>query len=215
MSATESDPDGDAPSRRPPRPFRVGSEFTSVEPAPSKLRQPAMIEGLTIAVGRLRRGVAALKAENHQLRAELAQASSRLGDDPAVQAAGELAEIALPTGPRAPGAARMVIAHCITGLVTPRVLDVATLLGSELVTNSVRQGQLAEHDTVLLRIHLTLDVLRLEVENTGTAGTVAARQPDRQNGGGGFGLVLVDLLATRWGVHRRDGTTVWCEVGRA
>jgi anti-sigma regulatory factor (Ser/Thr protein kinase) len=181
----------------------------------SKPPQPATIEGLTIAVDRLRRGVVALKAENHQLRAELAKASSRPGDDPAVQAAGELAEIALPTGPRAPGAARMVIAHCITRLVAPRALDVATLLGSELVTNSVRHGQLAEHDTVLLRIQLTLDALRLEVQNTGTAGTVAARQPDRQDGGGGFGLVLVDLLATRWGVHRRHGTTVWCEVGRA
>ena len=147
-------------------------------------------------------------------RAELADVSSRAGDGRAVHQLGELGEFALPKGDRAPGAARMVIAHCITGLVTRRVLDDATLLVSELVTNSVRHGQLAEQDTVLLRIHLAADTLRLEIENSGTAGTVAAKPPDRQDAGGGFGLELVDLLATRWGVHRRHGTTVWFEMGR-
>ena len=30
----------------------------------------------------------------------------------------------------------------------------------------------------------------------------------------GFGLRLVDKLATRWGVERGDGTVVWFEVDR-
>jgi anti-sigma regulatory factor (Ser/Thr protein kinase) len=129
--------------------------------------------------------------------------------------AGELAEIALPLDRRAPGAARLSIAHCISGLVTPQILHDAELLASELVTNSLRHGQLTEHDTVLLRIYLAADTLRLEIQDAGIGGTVAARQPDRQDGGGGFGLTLLDLIASRWGVHRGHATTVWFEMGRA
>ena len=45
----------------------------------------------------------------------------------------------------------------------------------------------------------------------GPTGVVAPREPDRENGGG-FGLHLVDKLATRWGVNRTGGTHVWFEV---
>jgi anti-sigma regulatory factor (Ser/Thr protein kinase) len=169
-------------------------------------------------VGRLRRGAAALKAENHQLRAELAElqprSRRRSGDTP-VRALGELAEIALPTGSGAPGAARMVAAHCLTGLVAPRVLHDAELLVSELVTNSLDHGELGEHETVLVRIYLTAKTLRLEIEDAGTAGVVAANRSGRSTGRGGFGLELLDLLAARWGVNRDHGTIVWFEMGRA
>jgi hypothetical protein len=68
---------------------------------------------------------------------------------------------------------------------------------------------------VLVRIYLAAETLRLEIENAGTAGVVAANHSDRTAGRGGFGLDLVDLLATRWGVRRSRGTTVWFEMGRA
>ena len=85
-------------------------------------------------------------------------------------AVSELAAIALPVGSRAPGAARPVTAHRLTGLVAPRVLHDAELLVSELVTNGRAHGQLDEHDTVLVRIYVTARTLRLEIENAGTAG---------------------------------------------
>ena len=43
---------------------------------------------------------------------------------------------------------------------------------------------------------------------------VAPREPDREHGGG-FGLQLVDKIATRWGVNRTGGTQVWFEVDAA
>jgi Histidine kinase-like ATPase domain len=182
----------------------------------SDRRQEAKIEGLTVAVGRLRRGAEALKEENQQLRAELANmrpvAAGRGNGDTPVRELGGLAEVAVPAGPAAPGAARMVTAHCLAGLVAPRILYDAELLVSELVTNSVDHGELGEHDTVLVRIYLATETLRLEIENAGTAGVVAGNgSTDR----GGFGLELVDLLATRWGVKRGRNTVVWFELRRA
>ena len=128
---------------------------------------------------------------------------------------GRLAEVALPNGSRAPGAARLVIDHCLTGLVSQRVLPDAELLVSEVVTNSMRHGELGDGDTVVVRVYLAAETVRLEIENPGTAGVVAARPPGRRLRQDGFGLELVDRLAARWGVNRAGGTSVWFEMGRA
>jgi hypothetical protein len=197
MPATESTSNGGERSRR----------FARVPGA----ERDATIEGLTVALSRLRRGAAALKAENHQLRAEVAglhlATPGRRGGDAAVHELGRVAEIALPTGAGAPGAARMVVAHCLTGLVAQGVLENAELLASELVTNSVEHGELGDGDTVLVSVYLAADTLRLEIENPGTAGVVSSRHP-------GFGLDLVDRLAARWGVSRDRSTSVWFEMAR-
>jgi anti-sigma regulatory factor (Ser/Thr protein kinase) len=143
-----------------------------------------------------------------------AAAVHRDGDTP-TPSFGTLAEVVLPIGARSPGAARLVITHCLRGLVSQQTLKDAELLVSELVTNSVRHAELSDGDTLLVRVHLAADTLRLEIENPGTAGAVAARQPDRESGDGGFGLNLVALLAPRWGVSRSRSTTVWLETNRA
>ena len=177
------------------------------------------IEGLTMAVGKLRRGAAALKAENRELRAEIAalerKASGRRGGDAPMNELAALAEIALPAGPRAPGAARMIVDHCLSGLVTQRILRNAELRVSELVTNSLDHGELGAGDSVLIRIYLATDTLRLEIENPGTAGVVALGPPIRGSRPGGFGLDLVNLLAANWGVSRDRDTSVWFEMARA
>jgi len=202
MPATDSGSNGAAPSTlaaRPGDPDRT-------------------IERLTVAVGKLRRGAAALKAENRELRAEIAglehEAAGRRSDVP-IRDHTRLAEIALPPGPRAPGAARVVVDHCLRGLVTQRVLHDAELLVSELVTNSVDHGELGAGDSVLVTIYLATDGLRLEIQNPGVAGVVAASREGRESGQGGFGLDLVDLLASRWGVIRNANTSVWLEMARA
>ena len=139
----------------------------------------------------------------------------RRSDNAPVHPFGRLAEIALPTGSNAPGAARMVVAHCLTGLVSRQILLDAQLLVSEIVTNSVRHGELADGDSVLVRVFLAAESVRFEVVNRGTAGVVTARQPDQRPRGGGFGLELVNLLTASWGVRRNGGTNVWFEMGRA
>jgi anti-sigma regulatory factor (Ser/Thr protein kinase) len=177
------------------------------------------IDGLTVVLRKLRRGAAALKAENHQLRAEIAglrlAASDQQSGDAPSPALGKLAEIALPAGSSAPGAARTVVRHCLSGLTAHRILHDAELLVSELVTNSVVHGELGAGDTVLVTIYVAADALRFEIDNPGTAGAVARTRPVQQPRIGGFGLELVQLLAARWGVSRNRSTTIWFELGRA
>ena len=205
MSKTDS-PNGGAPASHATPATRDGERDT-------------VVEELTLALGRSRRGAAALKAENHALRAEISgrqpATPSRRGGDAAIHQFGKLAEIGFPTSPNAPGAARMVVAHCLTGLVSRHVLLDAQLLVSEIVTNSVRHGELSDGDTVLVRVYVAADSVRLEIVNRGTAGVVAARRPDHQSRGGGFGLDLVDRLTASWGVRRNGDTNVWFEMGRS
>jgi anti-sigma regulatory factor (Ser/Thr protein kinase) len=161
-------------------------------------------------------GLTAANRQHH--RAELSgaqpQPGARPSRDAAIRELGMLAEVVLPADAAAPGAARVVIAHCLGGLVAKRILGDTQLLGSELVTNSLQHGRLRDDDPVRLRVYLGAKALRLEVENPGTGGVVAAKSPDRQSGTGGFGLALVDQLAACWGVRRTHSTSVWFEMGR-
>ena len=91
------------------------------------------------------------------------------------------------------------------------LLEDARLLASELITNSLCHAGISEEASIRLAVQLRGGALRVEVRDPGTHGAVAPREPDRVNGGG-FGLHLVDQLATRWGVNRTGGTHVWFEV---
>jgi anti-sigma regulatory factor (Ser/Thr protein kinase) len=126
-----------------------------------------------------------------------------------------LDEIALPTGSSAPGAARMVVGRCLTGVVSQEIVRDAQLLVSEVVTNSLRHGELSDGDTVFVSVYVAADTVRFEIVNRGMAGAVTARHPDRHGRGGGFGLDLVDRLTASWGVRRNGDTNVWFEMARA
>jgi hypothetical protein len=56
-------------------------------------------------------------------------------------------------------------------------------------------------------------VLRVEVRDGG-AGFVPERRRERSEPGG-WGLMLVEGIADRWGVKRDPTTTVWFELPRA
>ena len=187
--------------------------------AGASVRREETVEALTVAFGQLRRGAAALKAENNHLRAEIealrSEANGRNTGGVSAPDVGQLAEIELPIGSLAPGAARMVIDHCVTGLVAPWILQDARLLGQRARHQQRLPGDLESGTTIVLRIDLTAKTLRLEVENAGTAGAVTSRSVGRREGDGGYGLELVELLSTRWGVSRDYDTSVWLEMGRA
>ena len=91
------------------------------------------------------------------------------------------------------------------------MLEDARLLASELITNSVRHPEFPEDASLRLAVQVSERAVRVEVRDPGTTGVVAPRVPDREFGGG-FGLQLVDMIATRWGVNRTGGTQVWFEV---
>jgi len=86
-------------------------------------------------------------------------------------------------------------------------LETALLVVTELVTNAVRHGQ----SRVTLALTLDDDRLLLEVADDGS-GVPQVRHPGWQ-AVGGRGLLLVEALATRWGVRRSGrGKVVWAEL---
>jgi anti-sigma regulatory factor (Ser/Thr protein kinase) len=94
------------------------------------------------------------------------------------------------------------------------VVHDALVVVSELVTNSVRHAERPDEAVLLLSAERFDDSVRLAVHDDGTTGHVAPR-PAETSGErlGGFGLQLVDRLATTWGVERDDGgTLVWARL---
>lgn len=125
----------------------------------------------------------------------------------------ERLELSVAPDPAASGTARAALGEWAAGWHVPtRVIEDMQLLVSELVTNSLRHAALSAGDAVHVVASIDDGALRLEVENPGMAGDVAARPPD-PDGGGGFGLQLVAALAERWGVVRDRTTRVWVEFG--
>ena len=177
-----------------------------------------MIDTLSEAVSTFRRGATALKAENAELRAEIARlgerrrspagAAGRLAD-------GDLIERVIALNTRAPGAARDFVVLCLERRVVASALDSAQLLASELVTNSFQHGGTAM-DEVVVSVELMPDWFRVGVQDSGSGAVIAARPADLV-AGGGFGLNLVQTLSERWGVERLagGGTQVWAQLPRA
>lgn len=133
--------------------------------------------------------------------------------DQTIAPASGLADVAIPLGIRAPRAAREIVARCLADRITQPALEIAQLLVSEMVSNSVRHSGVAYGEDVILRVQLGRDSCRLEVEDAGCEGTVAPRPPDPARSGG-LGLRLVESLSERWGVIRGSGgpTRVWAQV---
>lgn len=105
---------------------------------------------------------------------------------------------------RVPAAARRVasVRDALADLdLPPPLLDDAQLLVSELVTNSIRHAGLGPQDGVRIQAEWTGTRLRVDVWDR--AGTPApqlggAIRPDPGTESG-WGLYLVDSLASRWG----------------
>ena len=119
-------------------------------------------------------------------------------------------EISLRPAPTAPVEARTEVTERLAESLGKRALEDVRLLVTELITNALRHGSLNRGDRVSVRAEVDDGVVRIEVTDPGCAGPVALRSPGPR--GGGYGLYLVEQLARRWGVERRNGTTVWCEL---
>lgn len=172
-----------------------------------------MIDALVRAVGDLRKGVGALKAENAELRSERRRMHR---DDEEVAAArtparGSRVEEQISLGVNAPATARRVVAAALAERVPAAVIERAKLTISELVTNSVCHSGTCLGAHAVVRVELRDGCLRLEVEDPGQGGAVVRRT------GGGFGLQVVETLSERWGSERRAGGSlrVWAELSLA
>src|SRR4051794_297123 len=126
----------------------------------------------------------------------------------------ETLELVLVHGPNAPSAARGAVGGWLTGRVGAVVLDDLLLMISELVTNSVRHAGAGPDDVIRIHVHAVNGRLQLAVEDAGRNGNIA-RRPSNADDSSGFGLNIVDRLATEWGISHRGGTRVWAEMVNA
>ena len=86
---------------------------------------------------------------------------------------------------------------------------------SELVTNSVRHAGLDASEPVQLSVSVEGDTVRVAVRDPGP-GFKPPPAPSDPAHVGGWGLVLVEQLAERWGVeHDGEANVVWCELKAA
>jgi anti-sigma regulatory factor (Ser/Thr protein kinase) len=113
-------------------------------------------------------------------------------------------------GPRAPERARAGLQNRVSW-VTDETRKQVLLLASELVNNAVRHGGADEGDLLSIAVWPTDDGVGVEVTDSGNGFTPTGRNAPLEEPGG-WGLVLVETMSTRWGVTRDDRTRVWFEL---
>lgn len=119
-------------------------------------------------------------------------------------APGELRKT-FPANEHTPRAARDAVS-LIAGDIPTEALETARLLTTELVTNSVVHGP---PGIVGVFIEVARERLRIEISDAGDA-SPRLRPPGRD---GGYGLTLVEAVATRWDTARDgDRNVTWFEL---
>ena len=94
------------------------------------------------------------------------------------------------------------VRSALAGLPVPAsALEDARLLVSELVANSMRHARLSPNDTIRVAVEVENGRLRVDVIDGGRAGAAPVAGGIRPSPGAesGWGLYLVETLATRWG----------------
>ena len=115
------------------------------------------------------------------------------------------------SGPDAAVAARQAVLAS-NGALPASVRADVLLLVTELVTNAVRHAGVGPEQPVRVGLRRLPQRVRVEVTDPGSG---FARVHPRCNGdeSGGWGLLLVDRIADRWGAWpTASGTCVWFEV---
>lgn len=119
--------------------------------------------------------------------------------------------VALPIDIESARRARTLIESKLRDRLPGPVLSDVELLVSELVTNSLRHSD-APHSLHLdVSMRLSSECLHVEVEDPGTGAAIPVR-PKAGSGESGYGLFLVDRIASRWGADLGTTTCVWFEI---
>ncbi len=109
--------------------------------------------------------------------------------------------------PTSAGVARRFVGATLTSWGCANLIDVVSLLVSEVVTNAVLHAR----SDVVLHVVSGRHLVRVEVSDSSTTAPVI--RPHNDDAMSGRGLVLVDELASSWGVTTVDGgKVVWFEV---
>jgi anti-sigma regulatory factor (Ser/Thr protein kinase) len=121
-------------------------------------------------------------------------------------------EVDLARDPDSPAEARRALGE-VSDHLSPRRLEDAQLLVSELVTNAIRHAGLDDGDLIKLIVVAEDRSLRIEVCDPGHGFEVTEPDPDPARPSG-WGLYLVRELSDRWGVEHNAQTRVWFELDR-
>jgi len=118
--------------------------------------------------------------------------------------------VTLPATGRAAGLARQATRDALAAWQVAYLEETAVLLVSELVGNVLRHAR-ARALAMALYLDLEVSSLLIEVHDTD------AREPRPRTPGtleeSGFGFVLIEALAGKWGVRQTEiGKAVWVEL---
>ena len=114
--------------------------------------------------------------------------------------------------PEAGGAARRVLASFLADSHDAEA-EIAALLMTELINNSVEHSGAPERSIVRLDIAVSDDLIRIEVRDQGD-GFVPFGRTSGSPVDSHWGLHLIDELATSWGVSVEPPTLAWFELDR-
>ena len=117
------------------------------------------------------------------------------------------AHIRLPHSDRAPRLARAFVADRLQGWNLEALIEVASLVVSEVVTNAVVHAR----SDAELSLERTPTALKISVTDQGTGSPA----PSQLGPGieGGRGLMIVEKLSTSWGAEPTGaGNRVWAEL---
>jgi anti-sigma regulatory factor (Ser/Thr protein kinase) len=115
--------------------------------------------------------------------------------------------------PQAVPAARNALS-ALDGLIDEDARGKLRLLVTELLTNAVVHGSKRPTDSITMRVSVAADTIRVRVRDRGPG---LARKPKARRGqprSEGWGLLLVDRLADRWGVVA-EPNELWFELDLA
>jgi anti-sigma regulatory factor (Ser/Thr protein kinase) len=125
-------------------------------------------------------------------------------------AGGPRRRLVMAGGMQAPERARAWL-HNVARWLDREIEQTLALLISELVNNAVRHGGAGDGELIELELRATADGVGVEVSDPGPG--FAPRERERPlEEPGGWGLVLVDQMADRWGVTHDGRTHVWFEL---
>ena len=119
-------------------------------------------------------------------------------------------QLTLAATARAVGLARQATHEALASWQVAHLEETAVLLVSELVTNAVRHAKTGG-SMLVLRLESAGSWLRIEVHDADPRAP-EPRTPDKLDGSG-FGFVLIEALADKWGVRKATiGKAVWAEL---
>jgi anti-sigma regulatory factor (Ser/Thr protein kinase) len=128
-------------------------------------------------------------------------------------ASGSGRRLRLAGGPRAPERARAWLGN-VTGWLPGEAVRTLELLVSELVNNAVRHGGAGGEHLIELELRAIEGGVGVVVSDPGPGFAPSSRTSPIEDPGG-WGLVLVDRMAARWGVVHDTRTRVWFELAAA